>query len=196
LNCRDDWRKNFSVARPYGLKELDGDLKINWNKWEDEMIRLSTHNIAWIEPGSESDFLALSRMDLLEELLDRTHEFGYRVLLGSHHLGVTFQLLNEKRVRKHDGYVTPINKFGIMMFPTKNEIEKCIKNARKKEKIIFGVKPFAGGRIKPKEALEYVYNEIGVDMCMIGAGSIEELEEDLEAASTIFRDSQVSKLSF
>ncbi|MCW3975758.1 MAG: hypothetical protein NWE86_05910 [Candidatus Bathyarchaeota archaeon] len=193
LNCRDDWRENFSTAKPYDLKELDRGLKIDWSKWEDEMIRFSTHKIAWIEPGSESDFLALCRMDLLEELLDRTHEFGYRVLLGSHHLGITFQLLSEERVKKHDGYVAPVNKSGIMMFPTKKEVEKCIKNARKEEKIIVGVKPFAGGRIKPKEALEYVYNEIGVDMCMIGTGSIEELEEDLEVASTILRDSQVSK---
>ncbi len=189
LNCRDDWQENLSTAKPYPLKALDRGLKINWSKWEDQMIRFSTHKIAWIEPGSESDFLALCRMDLLEELLDRTHELGFRVLLGSHHLGITFKLLNEERVRKYDGYVTPVNKFGIMMFPTKSEVEKSIKNAQKEEKIIVGVKPFAGGRIKPREALEYVYKEIGVDMCMVGAGSIEELEEDLEVAKTIFRDS-------
>ncbi len=187
LNCRDNWSNNLSIAKPYDDNELERSLRINWSDWEDTLIRFSMHKIAWIEPGSETDFLALSRMDLLEELLDRTYELGYRALLGSHHLGITSQLIEEERVKKLDGYVTPINKLGVMMFPTQRQAENAIKMSKKREKIIVGVKPFAGGRIEPKSALEYVYNEIKADSCMIGVASIEEAEKDIKIAKNILK---------
>ncbi len=110
---------------------------------------------------------------------------GYRVLLGSHHLGASVPLLINERVKKFDGFVTPVNKLGIMMFPTQREVEIAIKIARKEKKLIFGVKPFAGGRIEPRIALEHVYLKVGLDFCMIGAGSIEEVEEDFQIAKNI-----------
>ena len=54
-------------------------------------------------------------------------------------------------------------------------------------RIIIGIKSFAGGRIKPEEALNYVYNDVKVDSCMIGVGSIKEAEEDFKKARRILK---------
>ena len=119
--------------------------------------------------------------------MDRIHELGYRALLGSHHFGATFPLIEERRVKRFDGYVTPVNKLGVMMFPTQREAEKAVGKAREADKLILGIKPFAGGRIRPEEALNYVYESIKVDSCMIGVGTVEEAEEDFQVAKNVLR---------
>jgi len=185
LNCRPNWKENLQLAKPYRMKDLQRELRIDWNLWERNIDAFSEYHIAWIEPGSETDFLAISRMDLLEELLDVTREAGYRTLLGSHHLGVSFPLVEEGRVKRFDGYVTPVNKLGIMMFPTQKAVENAVRKARKQGKLIVGIKPLAGGRIKPQEALSYVYKEIKADACMIGVSSVDEAKEDFETAQKL-----------
>jgi len=188
LNFRPRWKENLRNIRPYTMSRLQRGLKIDWKKWEDNLNRFSNWKIAWIEPGSETDFLALSRSDLLGELIDRTRDAGYRSLLGSHHLGATVPLLEESRIRRFDGYVTPINKLGIMMFPTQREAEKAAVEARRQGKLLIAIKPFAGGRIRPKEALRYVYKEMEADACMMGVASVKEAEEDFKAAREILAD--------
>ncbi|MEM1575115.1 MAG: hypothetical protein QXF09_05890 [Nitrososphaerota archaeon] len=187
LNCRYKWKENLKIAKPYSLKELEKELKIDWEKWENNIYKFSDYKIAWIELGSESDFIIISRIDLLEELIDRTLDIGYRVLLGSHHFGVSSSIIEEEKIRKFDGYVTPINKLGVMMFPNKKEVENNIMKIKESGKIIIAIKPFAGGRIKPKEALDYVYKKMKVSSCMIGVGSIEEAEEDFKIAKNILK---------
>jgi hypothetical protein len=187
LNCRPGWTGNLTVARPYERRELERELKVDWKRWEESVAKISDHQIAWIEPGSEADFLAISRLDLLEELLDVTHELGYRALLGSHHLGASAPLLRERRVKRFDGYVTPVNKDGVMMFPTQREVEGVLRGLRDDRKVAVGIKPFAGGRLKPRDALNYVYNEMQVDSCMMGVGSEAEAEEDFSVALEILR---------
>ena len=184
LNCRPQWKENLRLARPYRVKDLETDLKVNWRLWEESVDRLSDYKVAWMEPGSETDFLAISRMDLLEELLDRIHELGYRSLLGSHHLGASVELIEERKVKRFDGYVTPVNKLGVMMFPTRRVAENSIRRARKLGRLVVAIKPFGGGRVKPKEALSYVYRELKVDSCMMGVGSVEEAEEDFKTAES------------
>jgi hypothetical protein len=180
LNCRPRWKETFESAKPYSLSMLENELRIDWSVWEESVDKFSDYNVAWVEPGSETDFLAITRMDLLEELLDRTGETGHRSLLGSHHFGATFPLIEERRVKRFDGYITPINNLGVMIFPTKTEAEKAIKAAKKSNKLVIGIKPLAGGRIKPKEALTYVFNEIKADACMIGVGSVAEATSDFQ----------------
>ena len=68
------------------------------------------------------------------------------------------------------------------MFPTQSEAENAIRRTRNRGKLIVGIKPFAGGRIKPKEALNYVYETLNADSCMMGVGSVEEAEEDFQTA--------------
>jgi len=185
LNFRPQWKETLRSIRPYKMSQLQRRLKIDWKTWENSIDRLSSWRIAWIEPGSETDFLALARSDLLGELIDRTRDAGYRSLLGSHHLGATVPLLEENRIRRFDGYVTPINKLGIMMFPTQREAEKAAREVRNNGKLLIAIKPFAGGRIRPKEALTYVYREMEADACMMGVASVEEAEEDFQAARQI-----------
>lgn len=187
LNCRHRWREKISVAKPYKLKEIENELKINWKKWEDRILKFSDFNLAWVELGSETDFLAISRIDLLEEIIDRSNEAGYKVLLGVHHATTSISLIEEEKVRI-DGYVTPINMLGAMMFPTQQEAETVIARAKRAGKLIICIKPFAGGRIEPKEALHYVYKKIKADSCMIGVSSIKEAEEDFQIANNILKE--------
>jgi len=185
LNCRPGWRENLQSAKPYSMIQLQRELRIDWKAWESSIDRFSSWRIGWIEPGSETDFLALARSDLLGELIDRTRDAGYRCLLGSHHLGVTAPLLEEKGMRGFDGYVTPINKLGVMMFPTRKEVEKAVEESRSRGRLIVAIKPFAGGRIRPKEALTYVFRRVKTDACMMGVASVREAEEDFKAARQI-----------
>jgi len=188
LNFRPQWKETLRSVKPYTMSQLQRRLKIDWKTWENSIDNLASWRIAWIEPGSETDFLALARCDLLGELIDRTRDAGYRSLLGSHHLGATVPLLEENRIRRFDGYVTPINKLGIMMFPTQREVEKAAKEARSNGKLLIAIKPFAGGRIRPKEALAYVYRGMEADACMMGVASVKEAEEDFQAARRILAD--------
>jgi len=188
LNCRPGWRENLQSVRPYPMIQLQRELKIDWKAWESSIDRFSGWRIGWIEPGSETDFLALARGDLLGELIDRTRNSGYRCLLGSHHLGVTAPLLDEKKMRGFDGYVTPINKLGVMMFPTQREVEKAVGESRSRGRLVIAIKPFAGGRIRPKEALTYVFRRVKADACMMGVASVREAEEDFQAAREVLAD--------
>ena len=185
LNCRSGWKENLKLAKSYRPRNLERDLKVNWRRWEESIDKLSDHRISWMEPGSEADFLAIRRVDLLEELLDRIHESGYRCLLGSHHLGASAELIEKRKVKRFDGYVTPVNKLGVMMFPTQRVVEDTVRRARETGKIIVAIKPFAGGRMKPRDALNYVYKKVMVDSCMMGVGSVEEAEEDFGTARAI-----------
>ncbi len=187
LNCRYAWKKSLRTAKPYDLKELQRELKVDWKKWEDRLFRFSNCNCSWIEPGSESDFLAISRMDLLEEIVDKLRELKHKVLLGIHHAGASIPLIQEERVRI-DGYVTPINKLGVMMCPTQQEAKRAIRKAKEARKLIIGIKPLAGGRIKPKTALKYVYNKTKADSCMIGVSSAQEAEKDFQTARNVLEN--------
>jgi hypothetical protein len=136
--------------------------------------------------GSETDFLALiDRLDLLETLVDSLRSrYGHRILLGVHHAGITIPKLENSEI-EFDGYVTPINRRGVMMFPNRNLAVEAIRAAKKP---IIAIKPLAGGRIKPREALEHVYREMGIDFCMIGVGSEREAEEDFSTTHEILKN--------
>jgi len=69
-----------------------------------------------------------------------------------------------------------------MMFPTQQESEDAIKNATKP---VIAIKPFAGGRIRPKDAFGYVYDKLEIKSCMIGVGSEKELDDDVSSAVEI-----------
>jgi hypothetical protein len=185
LNCHPKWKEELNSAKQYDLKELKMELKIDWDVLKARVEEFVDRRIAWIEPGSETDFLAISRIELMEELLDRIRELGYRALLGSHHFGATFPLIEERQVRGFDGYVTPVNNLGAMMFPDQIIVEDAIRRAREVGRSIIGIKPFAGGRIKPEKALNYIYKTIKADSCMIGVGSVEEAEKDFQIAKDI-----------
>jgi len=188
LGCRSNWRIDFRAAlqksKPYGSDDVK-DLLIDMAKLDADISMLRDFHVLFLELGSETDFLAMmGRMDLLASLVDHIREkSGHGVLLGTHHAGSTIPLLEGSDVQ-FDGYVTPLNKLGMMMFP---DATRALEAMRGSQRAVIAIKPLAGGRIEPREALEYVYEDRGVDFCMIGVGSEGEAEEDLAIALEILR---------
>ena len=70
------------------------------------------------------------------------------------------------------------------MFPTRVSALKAIKTSKKP---IIAIKTLAGGRINPKEALKHVYEELGINFCMIGIGSEYEAKTDFSTALEILQ---------
>lgn len=188
LLCREGWEERFPQAlanpKPYTEKELSR-LQIDYKMVESAIVELKHVKALFVELGSETDFLVLTkRLDLLSELIDRLQgDLDYKVLLAIHHAGSTIPILDRSQM-KFEGYVTPMNRLGVMMFPTKELAAEALKKARKP---VIAIKPLAGGRIPPQEALEYVYNDLKAQTCMIGVASEAEVEEDLEAARKILQ---------
>lgn len=183
LQCRSNWKKKFIDAlkksKPYTSDEIH-NLRIDFEKLQKQLDFIKDYTVLFVEVGSESDFLALTgRLDLLLDLTNYIHnEYELKVLAGVHHAGSTIPIL-EQHSMEFAGYITPINKLGIMMFPNPELALKAIKVCNKP---IIAIKPLAGGRIPPKNAFDYVYKDVEVESCMVGVASEREVEEDLTFA--------------
>jgi len=103
-------------------------------------------------------------------------------LFGVHHAGMTIPRMDDG-LDGFDGYLTPLNPMGLMMFPTKASAESAV---RATEKCVYAIKPLAGGRVDPEEAFRYVFG-FDVEGCMIGCASISEVKEDFTAATSALR---------
>ena len=178
LNFRPGWRSRLPASRPYRDHDFQR-LKIDWERLEADLDIFVDLPVSHIEPGSETDFLAMTgRLDLLGELVDRIGERGFGgVLFGVHHAGETIPRLDDG-LEGFSGYVTPLNPMGVMMFPTKASAEKAIRGT---ERAVYAIKPLAGSRVKPEEAFSYVFG-FRVEGCMIGCASVSEVKEDFKAA--------------
>lgn len=184
LSFRDGWRELLPISKPYGGKDFQ-DLNVDWRKIEENMSIFKELPVQYIEPGSETDFLALAgRFDLLGELIDKILEAGFRgILFGVHHAGMTIPKLEEE-LNRFDGYLTPLNPLGVMMFPTKASAEAAVNETCRD---VYAIKPFAGGRIEPRTAFTYVFS-FPVKGCIFGAGSVSEVEIDLGSAIEVISD--------
>jgi len=189
LLCRRGWRERLH----YTVHHLGGYGKDELNKLEIDLDRVKMclncfkgFKVLFAEPGSESDFLAMSeRLDLLEDLIFLLKKEGFKtIVLGVHHAGSTIPILEDSKI-DIDGYLTPVNKLGALMLPSK---ELALKAIRDSSKPIIAIKTMAGGRIPPAEALDFVFNEVGVEACMIGVGSLEEVDEDFSVAKRIIKE--------
>lgn len=178
LNFREGWRHRLPVSKPYSEEDFQM-LAIDWGKIDDGLEDFVDLPVSHVEPGSETDFLAMAgRLDLLGELIDRIRERGYgRVLFGVHHAGVTIPRLDEG-LDGFDGYLTPLNPLGVMMLPTRASAEEAVRNT---QRAVYAIKPLAGGRVSPEAAFQYVFG-FHVGGCMVGCASVSEVEEDFEAA--------------
>ncbi len=185
LQAREKWKsrflENLKNSRPY-CGEL-GSLEIDYDSVNRALTELNNLNVLFVDLGSETDLLAMGeRTDLLADLVDCISDnYGYRCLLSCHHAGSTLPILESSKVDFY-GYLTPLNKLGVMMFPTQRASEDAVKNSKQP---VIAIKPFAGGRLHPKVALEYVYNELDIPSCMIGVASLKELEQDASTALQI-----------
>ncbi|UCD26066.1 MAG: hypothetical protein JSV75_03935 [Candidatus Bathyarchaeota archaeon] len=186
LRYRKEWAEKFSQvltdAGPYQKETLE-KLKIDYNTLRQALSSLQGFKILFIEPGSETDFLAMTgRLDLLYQLVDwLRNNFGYRILLGTHHAGSTIPILETSRI-EFDGYVTPVNESGVMMFPTQMKVLETIKSIKRP---VMAIKPLAGGRISPRRAFEFLFEGLGIDVCVIGVASEGEVDEDMSLALKI-----------
>ena len=178
LNFREGWRQRLPTSRPYAQGDFD-ELRIDWDRVEGSLDEFTEMEVRYVEPGSETDFLAMTgRLDLLGDLVDRIKGRGFQgVLFGAHHAGTTIPIL-EEGLQGFEGYVTPLNSRGIMMLPSKGSAEEAIKATRR---AVYAIKPLAGGRIDPDDAFRYVFGH-DVEGCMVGCASVDEVRVDFQAA--------------
>jgi len=183
LNFREEWRQRLPISRPYDGNDFRG-LGIDWGKIEDDLDYFVDLPVSHVEPGSETDLLAMAdRLDLLGELIDRIRERGFGgVLFGVHHAGMTIPRIDDG-LDGFEGYITPLNPMGVMMFPTKASAESAVRGT---EKPVYAIKPLAGGRVNPEDAFRYVFG-FDVEGCMIGCASVSEVKEDFTAAIKALR---------
>lgn len=184
LNFRRDWGHRLPNSKPYGEGDFQG-LRIDWGQMEVDLEHFVDMGVSYMEPGSETDFIALAnRFDLLGELIDRIKERGFpRILFGIHHAGITISRL-DLELDGFEGYLTPLNPLGVMMFPSKISAEMAVRST---EKAVYAIKPLAGGRVKPEPAFRYVF-DFDLEGCMVGVGSVAELEEDFQIAVKVLQD--------
>jgi len=87
-------------------------------------------------------------------------------------------------------YLVPINKMGFYMHPNKQTALEAI---RRTKKPVIATKPLAWGRIPPKEAFEFLFEE-GVASVAVGVASEKELFETFSAASEVLRSGRSSPI--
>ena len=134
------------------------------------------------DPGAEIDVLAMTgRFDLIREYLEFLRARFSVVITSLHHAGVTIPLLEEENIPV-DGYLTPLNRPGTFMFPTREIAIDAIRNANKP---VIAIKPMAGGRSLGHQAFEFVFNEIGAAAAMFGMGTIDQVRETTSAAREV-----------
>ncbi len=177
LNLRENWEENLKKSPPYSAEEIN-KLNLDIDHLRKTLKVFKELNANYVVLGSESDFLAaVDRLDLIERAIKAVTKEGFKgVILASHHAGLTIPLTMELNI---GGFVTPVNKLGIMMFPGKESVEEKM---RQMDKALIAIKPLGGGRIHPAEAFKYVYSEVKVDSCMIGLASVKEAHVDLSIA--------------
>jgi len=183
LLTRPGWSESFpqvlAEGKPYGQDELEG-LEIDFSKLERLVGYFEWKRTLFAEPGSETDFLAMTgKLRELGELASFLRRRGFtKVFFGVHHAGVTMPLLENSGIR-FDGYVTAVNQIGALMLPSAETALQAIQSTRRR---VVAIKTMAGGRVPPWEAFNYVFRRVGVRNCMVGVGSVEELDADMRAA--------------
>ncbi|MFQ6041257.1 MAG: hypothetical protein ACE5PV_10415 [Candidatus Poribacteria bacterium] len=119
----------------------------------------------------------------LEDYLKRIRD-AYLIPGSATHNGERLKMMDE------NGYdisvfVTPVNKMGFYMNPSKEAALDAVNNCRKP---VIAIKPLASGRFdegRIKEWLQWVFDVRGVDSMVIGFMSPEEATEDIIAAKEI-----------
>lgn len=148
--------------------------EIDYAKLEQYLGFFAGSDILVADPGAEIDLLAMTgRFDLIRGYVDFLRKRYTNVITSVHHAGVTIPLLEREQIPV-DAYLTPVNKLGLHMFPTRDIVIDAIQQA---EKPIIAIKPLAGGRYLGQKAFEYVFNDIAVAASMFGMGTIAQVRE-------------------
>ena len=157
--------------------------------FEIDYLRLERHlgffegcDILVADPGAEIDLLAITgRFDLIREYIALLRKRYGTVITSVHQAGVTIPLLEAEGI-PIDGYLTPVNRPGALMFPTRDIAVDAIRQATKP---VIAIKPMAGGRYLGHKAFEYVFDEIQVAATMFGMGTIPQVRDTARAAKEV-----------
>jgi hypothetical protein len=121
-------------------------------------------------------FPLIHRLDLLGEACDTFAKYGFDICAGAHS-AEAFEILNDERVR-FNSYFAPFNKMGFFMLPSP---ERMLNSILKMREPFIAIKPLAGGRLKPREAFNYIFNMRKNAICIVGLSSIHEVAEAVQA---------------
>ena len=169
------------IVAPYTEEEA-ARFAIDYSVLEQYLGFFAGCEILVADPGAEIDLLAMTgRFDLIREYITFLRSRFDTVITSVHHAGVTIPLLETAGIEV-DAYLTPVNRPGYYMFPTKELALDAIRNARKP---IIAIKPLAGGRDLGTAAFDHVYNSVGVASTLYGMGSAAQVRETTAAACTV-----------
>lgn len=157
-------------------------LEIDYAALERHLGFFAGWDIAIADPGAEIDLLAmLGRFDLIRDYVAFLRARYDAVITSVHHAGITIPLLEREGIDV-DGYLTPVNRPGMFMFPTQQLALAAIRNARKP---VVAIKPLAGGRYLGEKAFRFVFDEVGVTACLFGMGTIDQVRETAAAGRRV-----------
>jgi hypothetical protein len=169
------------TVSPFSPEESEG-LEIDYRLLERYLGFFEGCEVLVMDPGAEIDLLAMTgRFDLIREYLAYLRGQYETVITSVHHAGVTIPLLEEQGIEV-DAYLTPVNRPGTAMYPTP---EMALAAIRQASVPVLAIKPMAGGRYLGRKAFEYVFDEVGVDGCMFGLGTVDQVRETAAAARSV-----------
>lgn len=170
-------------TKPYTEMESE-NFTIDYSLLEQYIGFFHGCDILIADPGAEIDLLAITgRFDLIKEYINFLRKKFKIVITSVHHAGITIPLLEENNI-DIDGYLTPTNKLGMMMFPNRETVEFAVKNTNKP---VIGMKPLAGGRFLGEKAFEYVFDKLKINSCMFGMGTIKQADSTIKSALSVIK---------
>jgi hypothetical protein len=169
------------TAAPFTPAEA-ARLEIDYPMLERNLGFFAGCEILVADPGAEIDLLAMcGRFDLVRAYLSLLRERFDTVITSVHHAGITIPLLEAEAIAV-DAYLTPVNRFGAMMFPTP---DKALDALRQASVPVIAIKPLAGGRDLGRKAFEYVFDDVRAAAVMFGMGTIAQVRETTRAAREV-----------
>lgn len=156
------------------------NVEIDYQKLDELLQRYQDFNVLIYASNETWNFLVLAqRYDEFQELVTYVRKrIQGPFLLGTHYAGIIIPHVEAVGLEV-DGYSTPINAAGILMFPTQELAVQAIKATSKP---VIAIKPLGGGRVSPRVAFHYVFKEVAAHAAMVGIGTLTEAQETLTEA--------------
>lgn len=170
-----------ATVAPYTPEEA-ARFEIDYAALERHLGFYAGWDITIADPGAEIDLLAMvGRFDLIRDYIAFLRDRFQTVVTSVHHAGITIPLLEREGIDV-DGYLTPVNRLGMFMLPTRELALDAIQHSSRP---ILGMKPLAGGRFLGEKAFEFVFDEVGVATCLFGMGTQEQVADTAGAARRV-----------
>lgn len=156
------------------------NVEIDYHMLDELLHRYKEFNVPIYASNETWNFLVLAqRYDEFQELVTYVrNQIQGPFLLGTHYAGIIIPHVEAAGLNV-DGYSTPVNAAGILMFPTQ---ELAVQAIYATSKPVIAIKPLGGGRVPPQIAFSYVFKDVGVHAAMVGIGSLTEAQETLTEA--------------